>query len=182
MRRRVERRWKRPRQRHRRPGAPCSGFTLSAGRTDRPKSKLEGWTIPAFMNRPGEAPRCVGPEVIPTGEALSPSVPRTSSGCGVSGCAGRPCRAQDRMSPLHSRLRNRRHGTTSTRSTTRGLPSLHTISAHRRRLRRRAGRPVGILIDSSVLIAATAVLHEDAVATRDLRSFPWIRGLRVLRW
>lgn len=33
-----------------------------------------------------------------------------------------------------------------------------------------------------LLIAATAVLLDDAVATRDLRSFQRIKGLSVLRW
>jgi predicted nucleic acid-binding protein len=33
-----------------------------------------------------------------------------------------------------------------------------------------------------LLIAATAVHLGAAVATRDLRSFPTIRGLDVLRW
>ena len=41
------------------------------------------------------------------------------------------------------------------------------------------GTPVGA---HDLLIAATAVLIDYQVATRDLRSFPRIRGLRVLRW
>lgn len=41
------------------------------------------------------------------------------------------------------------------------------------------GMPVGA---HDLMIAATAVLLDYAVATRDLRSFPRIRGLRVLRW
>jgi tRNA(fMet)-specific endonuclease VapC len=42
-----------------------------------------------------------------------------------------------------------------------------------------AGTPVGA---HDLLIAATAVHLGAAVATRDLRSFPKIRGLDVLRW
>ncbi len=45
---------------------------------------------------------------------------------------------------------------------------------------------MGILIDSSVLVAAERVsLDLDTLLGchgRDLRSFPRIRGLRVLRW
>jgi predicted nucleic acid-binding protein len=41
------------------------------------------------------------------------------------------------------------------------------------------GTPVGA---HDLIIAATAVLMDYAIATRDLRSFPRIRGLRVLRW
>lgn len=41
------------------------------------------------------------------------------------------------------------------------------------------GTPVGA---HDLMIAATAVLMDYAIATRDLRSFPRIRGLRVLRW
>lgn len=41
------------------------------------------------------------------------------------------------------------------------------------------GTPVGA---HDLMIAATAVLIDYAIATRDLRSFPRIRGLRVLRW
>lgn len=41
------------------------------------------------------------------------------------------------------------------------------------------GTPVG---PHDLMIAATAVLLDYAVATRDLRSFPRIRGLKVLRW
>ena len=44
---------------------------------------------------------------------------------------------------------------------------------------RARGTPVGA---HDLLIAATAVLRDDAVATRDLRSFPRIKGLRVLHW
>jgi tRNA(fMet)-specific endonuclease VapC len=44
---------------------------------------------------------------------------------------------------------------------------------------RARGTPVGA---HDLLIAATAVLVDYQVATRDLRSFPRIRGLRVLRW
>jgi tRNA(fMet)-specific endonuclease VapC len=41
------------------------------------------------------------------------------------------------------------------------------------------GTPVGA---HDLLIAATAVLLDYAVATRELRSFPRIKGLNVLRW
>ena len=44
---------------------------------------------------------------------------------------------------------------------------------------RARGTPVGA---HDLLIAATAVVIDYQVATRDLRSFPRIRGLRVLRW
>jgi len=44
---------------------------------------------------------------------------------------------------------------------------------------RAKGIPVGA---HDLLIAATAVLLDYSVATRDLRSFPRIKGLRVLRW
>ena len=44
---------------------------------------------------------------------------------------------------------------------------------------RARGTPVGA---HDLLIAATAVPIDYQVATRDLRSFPRIRGLRVLRW
>lgn len=44
---------------------------------------------------------------------------------------------------------------------------------------RARGTPVGA---HDLLIAATAVLLDYQVATRDLRSFPRIGGLRVLRW
>jgi len=44
---------------------------------------------------------------------------------------------------------------------------------------RAKGTPVGA---HDLLIAATAVLLDYSVATRDLRSFPRIRGLSVLRW
>ena len=44
---------------------------------------------------------------------------------------------------------------------------------------RARGTPVGA---HDLLIAATAVLLDYAVATRDLRSFPRIKGLRILRW
>ena len=44
---------------------------------------------------------------------------------------------------------------------------------------RTRGTPVGA---HDLQIAATAVLLDYQVATRDLRSFPRIRGLRVLRW
>ena len=44
---------------------------------------------------------------------------------------------------------------------------------------RARGTPVGA---HDLLIAATAVLRNDAVATRDLRSFPRIPGLDVLAW
>ena len=42
-----------------------------------------------------------------------------------------------------------------------------------------SGTPVG---DSDLMIAATAVSLEYRIATRDLRSFPRIRGLDVVRW
>jgi len=41
------------------------------------------------------------------------------------------------------------------------------------------GTPVGA---HDLMIAATAVLMGYAIATRDLRTFPRIRGLRMLRW
>ena len=44
---------------------------------------------------------------------------------------------------------------------------------------RARGTPVGA---HDLLIAATAVLLDYAVATRDLRSFPRIKGLKVLPW
>jgi len=44
---------------------------------------------------------------------------------------------------------------------------------------RTKGTPVGA---HDLLIAATAVLLDYSVATRDLRSFPRIKGLTVLRW
>jgi predicted nucleic acid-binding protein len=44
---------------------------------------------------------------------------------------------------------------------------------------RAKGTPVG---PHDLLIAATAVLRGDAVATRDLRSFPRIHGLDVVTW
>jgi len=44
---------------------------------------------------------------------------------------------------------------------------------------RAKGTPVGA---HDLLIAATAVLRGDAVATRDLRSFPRIHGLDVVTW
>jgi tRNA(fMet)-specific endonuclease VapC len=44
---------------------------------------------------------------------------------------------------------------------------------------RAKGTPVGA---HDLLIAATAVLLDYAIATRDARSFPRIRGLRILRW
>jgi len=44
---------------------------------------------------------------------------------------------------------------------------------------RARGTPVGA---HDLLIAATAVLRDDAVATRDLRSFPRIPGLDVVAW
>lgn len=44
---------------------------------------------------------------------------------------------------------------------------------------RARGTPVGA---HDLLIAATAVLLDYAVATRDLRSFPRIKGLNVLHW
>lgn len=42
-----------------------------------------------------------------------------------------------------------------------------------------AGTPVG---DGDLMIAATAVAMDYRVATRDLRSFPRIKGLDVVRW
>ena len=42
-----------------------------------------------------------------------------------------------------------------------------------------AGTPIG---DADLMIAATAVWLDYRVATRDLRSFPKIRGLDVVRW
>lgn len=42
-----------------------------------------------------------------------------------------------------------------------------------------AGRPVG---DADLIIAATAVWLDYRVATRDLRSFPSIKGLVLVRW
>ena len=42
-----------------------------------------------------------------------------------------------------------------------------------------AGRAVG---DADLMIAATAVWLDYRVATRDLRSFPRINGLEVVRW
>ena len=42
-----------------------------------------------------------------------------------------------------------------------------------------AGTPVG---DADLMIAATAIWLECRVATRDLRSFPRIKGLDVVRW
>ena len=44
---------------------------------------------------------------------------------------------------------------------------------------RAKGTPVGA---HDLLIAATAVLRDDTVATRDLRSFPRISGLAVVAW
>jgi predicted nucleic acid-binding protein len=44
---------------------------------------------------------------------------------------------------------------------------------------RARGTPVGA---HDLLIAATAVLLDYAVATRDLRSFPRIKGLKTLTW
>ena len=41
------------------------------------------------------------------------------------------------------------------------------------------GTPVGA---HDLMIAATAVLLDYAVATRDLRSFPRIKGVKMLRW
>jgi predicted nucleic acid-binding protein len=41
------------------------------------------------------------------------------------------------------------------------------------------GTPVGA---HDLMIAATAVLMDYAIATRDVRSFPRIQGLRILRW
>jgi predicted nucleic acid-binding protein len=42
-----------------------------------------------------------------------------------------------------------------------------------------AGTPIG---EADLMIAATAVWLDYRVATRDLRSFPRVRGLRVVRW
>ena len=42
-----------------------------------------------------------------------------------------------------------------------------------------AGTPIG---DADLMIAATAVWLDYRVATRDLRSFPKIHGLHVVRW
>ena len=42
-----------------------------------------------------------------------------------------------------------------------------------------AGTPIG---DADLMIAATAVWMDYRIATRDLRSFPKIRGLHVVRW
>ena len=42
-----------------------------------------------------------------------------------------------------------------------------------------AGTPIG---DADLMIAATAVWLDYRIATRDLRSFPRIRGLHVVRW
>jgi predicted nucleic acid-binding protein len=42
-----------------------------------------------------------------------------------------------------------------------------------------AGTPIG---DADLIIAATAVWLDYRIATRDLRSFPKIRGLHVVRW
>jgi len=42
-----------------------------------------------------------------------------------------------------------------------------------------AGTPVG---DADLMIAATAVALDYRIATRDLRSFPKIKGLDVVRW
>ena len=44
---------------------------------------------------------------------------------------------------------------------------------------RAKGTPVGA---HDLLIAATAVLRGDTVATRDLRSFPKVQGLDVVAW
>lgn len=44
---------------------------------------------------------------------------------------------------------------------------------------RAKGTPVG---SHDLIIAATAVLRDDVVATRDLRSFPKIPGLEVVPW
>lgn len=44
---------------------------------------------------------------------------------------------------------------------------------------RARGTPVG---PHDLIIAATAVLHDDTVATRDLRSFARITGLDVMTW
>jgi predicted nucleic acid-binding protein len=42
-----------------------------------------------------------------------------------------------------------------------------------------AGSPVG---DAELMIAATAICLDYRVATRDLRSFPTIKGLDVVHW
>jgi tRNA(fMet)-specific endonuclease VapC len=42
-----------------------------------------------------------------------------------------------------------------------------------------AGTPIG---DADLMIAATAVWLDYRIATHDLRSFPKIRGLHVVRW
>ena len=42
-----------------------------------------------------------------------------------------------------------------------------------------AGTPVG---EADLMIAATAVALDYRVATRDLRSFPRIQGLNIVRW
>jgi predicted nucleic acid-binding protein len=42
-----------------------------------------------------------------------------------------------------------------------------------------AGTPIG---DADLMIAATAVWLNYRIATRDLRSFPKVRGLHVVRW
>jgi tRNA(fMet)-specific endonuclease VapC len=42
-----------------------------------------------------------------------------------------------------------------------------------------AGTPIG---DADLMIAATAVWLDYRIATRDLRSFPKIHGLHVVRW
>lgn len=42
-----------------------------------------------------------------------------------------------------------------------------------------AGTPVG---DADLMIAATAVALDYRIATRDLRSFPKIKGLDLVRW
>jgi tRNA(fMet)-specific endonuclease VapC len=44
-------------------------------------------------------------------------------------------------------------------------------------------RARGALVGAhDLIIAATAVARDDRIATRDLRSFPKIRGLDVVRW
>jgi tRNA(fMet)-specific endonuclease VapC len=58
------------------------------------------------------------------------------------------------------------------------LPAARVHAALSAELRAR-GAAVGA---HDLLIAATAVLRDDAVATRDLRSFPRIKGLKVLHW
>lgn len=42
-----------------------------------------------------------------------------------------------------------------------------------------AGTPIG---DADLMIAATAVWLDYRIATRDLRSFPRIKGLDIIRW